>query len=85
MIALAIVSLKPIVILDEPTSGLCKGQMASTVKYLQKMKEEGKTVIVITHNSALAPMADRVIHIRDAKVKEININENPVSVDDIDW
>ena len=50
MIALAIVSLKPIVILDEPTSGLCKGQMASTVKYLQKMKEEGKTVIVITHD-----------------------------------
>ena len=37
-------------ILDEPTSGLCKGQMASTVKYLQKMKEEGKTVIVITHD-----------------------------------
>ena len=46
----AIVSLKSIVILDEPTSGLCKGQMASTVKYLQKMKEEGKTVIVITHD-----------------------------------
>ena len=44
------VDLKPIVILDEPTSGLCKGQMASTVKYLQKMKEEGKTVIVITHD-----------------------------------
>ncbi|MDO5010342.1 MAG: ABC transporter ATP-binding protein, partial [Intestinibacter bartlettii] len=43
------------------------------------------TVIVITHNSALAPMADRVIHIRDAKVKNIEINENPVSVDEIDW
>ena len=39
-----------LLIMDEPTSGLCKGQMASTVKYLQKMKEEGKTVIVITHD-----------------------------------
>lgn len=37
-------------ILDEPTSGLCKGQMISIIKYLQKMKEEEKTVIVITHD-----------------------------------
>lgn len=62
MIALAIASSKPIVILDEPTSGLCKGQMASTVKYLQKMKEEGKTVIVITHDYELIKECKGVIY-----------------------
>ncbi|MDY5111424.1 ABC transporter ATP-binding protein [Faecalicoccus sp.] len=50
MIALAIVSDKPIVILDEPTSGLCKEQMRIIIRYLQKMKNDGKTVIVITHD-----------------------------------
>lgn len=50
MIALAIVSEKPIVILDEPTSGLCKEQMLSVIKYLKRMEKEGKTIIVITHD-----------------------------------
>lgn len=50
MIALAIVSEKPIVILDEPTSGLCKEQMLSVIKYLKRMENEGKTIIVITHD-----------------------------------
>ncbi|EGY76560.1 ABC transporter ATP-binding protein [Peptoniphilus indolicus] len=50
MIALAIVSEKPIIILDEPTSGLCKKQMLSVIKYLKRLKNEGKTIIVITHD-----------------------------------
>lgn len=50
MIALAKASKKPIVILDEPTSGLCKKQLLSMVNYLKEMQEEGKTVIVITHD-----------------------------------
>lgn len=53
MLALAIVSPKPIVILDEPTSGLCKQQLLSIVKYLKLMQKEGKLVIVITHDYEL--------------------------------
>lgn len=62
MIALAIVSSKPIVILDEPTSGLCKGQMRSIIGHLKKMKREGKVVIVITHDYELIKMCDGVIY-----------------------
>ena len=42
-------------------------------------------MIVITHNSALAPMADRVIRIKNGKVSKMTVNENPVSVDTIEW
>ena len=43
------------------------------------------TVIVITHNSAIAPIANRVIEIRNGQVARVRINENPVSVDSIEW
>lgn len=62
MIALAIVSDKPIVILDEPTSGLCKEQMMTIIKYLQKMKNERKTVIVVTHDYELIDECGGVIY-----------------------
>ncbi|MGJ0845294.1 ATP-binding cassette domain-containing protein [Tissierella praeacuta] len=62
MIALAIVSDKPIVILDEPTSGLCKEQMMTIIKYLQKMKNEKKTVIVVTHDYELIDECGGVIY-----------------------
>lgn len=53
MIALAKVCNKPIVIFDEPTSGLCKKQMLQMVRYLRQMKEDGKVIIVITHDYEL--------------------------------
>ena len=43
------------------------------------------TVILITHNSAIAPMADRVIHMKSGKVSKIIVNENPVPVETIEW
>ena len=43
------------------------------------------TVIVITHNSAIAPMADRVIRIKNGKVSHMQINEAPISVEEIEW
>ena len=43
------------------------------------------TVIVITHNSALTPMADRVIQIKNGKVSKITVNEHPVPVETIEW
>lgn len=85
-IARAIAKNPKLLLCDEPTGALDYKTGKQVLKTLQDTcKRTQTTVIVITHNSALAPMADRVIHIRDAKVNEININENPVSVDDIDW
>ena len=43
------------------------------------------TVIVITHNQALAPMADRLIHIKNGQVSKMEMNENPMSIDEIEW
>ena len=48
-------------------------------------REKGMTVIVITHNSALTPMADRVIKIRNGKVAGMKTNENPTPVEEIEW
>ena len=48
-------------------------------------REQGMTVIVITHNSAIAPMADRVIKIKNGKVSEMTVNNIPVSVETIEW
>ena len=48
-------------------------------------REQGMTVILITHNSAIAPMADRVIHMKSGKVSKIVVNENPVPVETIEW
>ena len=58
----------------------------SILKLLQNMcRERGMTVIVITHNQALAPMADRLIHIKNGQVSKMQMNENPMSIDDIEW
>ena len=45
----------------------------------------GMTVIVITHNQAIAPMADRLIHIKNGQVSQMELNEHPMSIDDIEW
>ena len=47
--------------------------------------ETGMTVIVITHNLAITPMADRVIRLKNGKVREMRINENPKPVEEIEW
>lgn len=49
------------------------------------MQGERDAVIVITHNQALAPMADRLIRIKNGQVSKIQVNENPVSIDEIEW
>lgn len=85
-IARAIAKNPKLLLCDEPTGALDYKTGKQILKTLQDTcKNTGTTVIVITHNSALAPMADRVIHINDAKVKEIELNENPMLVEDIEW
>lgn len=48
-------------------------------------RKNGATVIIVTHNAALAPIADRVIRMHDAKVQEIIVNEHPKQIADIEW
>ncbi|MCR4942972.1 MAG: ABC transporter ATP-binding protein [Clostridium sp.] len=85
-IARAIAKNPKLLLCDEPTGALDYKTGKQILKTLQDTcKNTGTTVIVITHNSALAPMADRVIHINDAKVKEIELNKAPMPVEDIEW
>ena len=85
-IARAIAKNPKLLLCDEPTGALDYETGKQILKTLQDTcKNTGTTVIVITHNSALAPIADRVISIRDAKVKSIEINKNPASVESIEW
>ena len=85
-IARALAKNPKLLLCDEPTGALDYQTGKAILKLLQDMcRERGMTVIVITHNSALTPMADRVIKIKNGKVAEIVENKNPVSVDTIEW
>ena len=82
----AIVKNPDILICDEPTGALDYNTGKAILKLLQNMcREKGMTVIVITHNQALAPMADRLIHIKNGQVSKMQVNDNPVSIDEIEW
>ena len=82
----AIVKNPDILLCDEPTGALDYNTGKAILKLLQNMcREKGMTVIVITHNQALAPMADRLIHIKNGQVSKMQVNDNPVSIDEIEW
>ncbi len=85
-IARALAKNPKMLLADEPTGALDYKTGKAILKLLQKTCEEtGTTVIVITHNQAIAPIADRVIEINDAKVRKMIVNEHPVSIDEIEW
>ncbi len=85
-IARAIAKNPKLLLCDEPTGALDYKTGKQVLKTLQDTcKKMGTTVIVITHNSAIAQMADRVIKINDAKVRSMNINSKPLSVEEIEW
>ena len=85
-IARAIAKDPKLLLCDEPTGALDYATGKSVLKLLQNMcRERNMTVVVVTHNSALMPMADRVIELKSGKVTGITVNENPVSIDDIEW
>ncbi len=71
---------------DEPTGALDYQTGKAILKLLQDMcRERGMTVIVITHNSALTPMADRVIKIKNGKVSRMTMNDHPTPIEEIEW
>lgn len=85
-IARALAKNPKLLLCDEPTGALDYQTGKAILKLLQDMcRERGMTVIVITHNSAIAPMADRVIKIKNGRVSKMYQNESPVSVETIEW
>ena len=81
------VSKNPTMLLcDEPTGALDSETGVVILTLLQKMsREHKKTVIIVTHNSALAQAADKVIKIKNGKIKEVIINEKPLKVSEVNW
>lgn len=85
-IARALAKNPKILLCDEPTGALDYVTGKGILKLLQdNCRKTGKTVIVITHNLAIAPMADRIIHIKNGKVEKNNENPNPIPVERIEW
>ena len=85
-IARAIAKNPKLLLCDEPTGALDYLTGKAILALLREMCDKYKmTVIVITHNSALAPMADRVIHLKNGKVDRMFLNEHPQPIQEIEW
>ncbi|MBR3693659.1 MAG: ABC transporter ATP-binding protein [Erysipelotrichales bacterium] len=85
-IARALAKNPKLLLCDEPTGALDYQTGKQVLKLLQDTcRKNNMTVIVITHNQAITPMADRVISMKNSKVESIRINENPVDIDTIEW
>lgn len=85
-IARALAKNPKLLLCDEPTGALDYNTGKQILKLLQDTcRKENITVLLITHNSALAPMADRLIKFKSGKVIEITKNENPVPISQIEW
>lgn len=85
-IARALAKNPKLLLCDEPTGALDYNTGKAILKLLQDTcRDKGMTVIFITHNLAIAPMADRVIQIKNGKVSKVTLNEHPVPVEDIEW
>ena len=85
-IARAVAKNPKILLCDEPTGALDYNTGKQVLKILQdKARNEGATVIIVTHNGALAPIADRVIHMHDARVQSIELNATPQDIDSLEY
>ncbi|MGC9268175.1 ABC transporter ATP-binding protein [Listeria ivanovii] len=85
-IARALAKAPKLLLCDEPTGALDYDTGKSVLKLLQEIcKNTGTTVIIITHNTAITPIADRIIEVNNAKVRSIKENPAPMSIDDLEW
>ena len=85
-IARAIAKNPKILLCDEPTGALDYNTGKQILQLLQDTaRKENMTVLIITHNAALAPMADKVIHFKNGAVENINLNKNPMPIENIEW
>ncbi len=85
-IARALAKRPKLLLCDEPTGALDYKTGKNILKLLQDTcRKEGMTVVLITHNQAITPMGDRVIKMKNGLVEEVQINANPMDVDEIEW
>ena len=85
-IARAIAKNPKLLLCDEPTGALDYKTGKQILKLLQDTsRKENMTVIIITHNSAIAPMAHKVIHFKNGTVQKVEYNENPLPIEEIEW
>jgi len=85
-IARALAKNPKLLLCDEPTGALDYGTGKEVLQILQNMaKEKNMTVLIITHNQAITPMADKIIKIKNGKVSEIIKNENIIPIERIEW
>ena len=85
-IARAIAKNPKLLLCDEPTGALDYKTGKQILSLLQdQTRLYNRTVVIITHNSALAPMGDKVIHIKSGQIEEVTINSTPTKVEDIEW
>ena len=85
-IARAIAKNPKILLCDEPTGAMDYNTGKQVLQILQDMcRKRGATVIIVTHNAAIAPIADRVIRMHDGGVKSIEVNQKPEKIADIEW
>ncbi|WP_456079594.1 ABC transporter ATP-binding protein [Mogibacterium sp.] len=85
-IARAVAKNPKLLLCDEPTGALDYKTGKHVLHILQEMSRKNNvTVVIVTHNSAIAPIADRVIRLHDAKVRSIEVNENPSDIETIEY
>lgn len=85
-IARALAKNPKLLLCDEPTGALDYKTGKQILKLLQIMsKTQHMTIVVITHNLALCPMGDKVIHVKSGKIESIEVNEHPQDIDTIEW
>ena len=85
-IARAVAKNPKLLLCDEPTGALDYKTGKHVLHILQEMsRKNGVTVVIVTHNSSIAPIADRVIYLHDAKVRSVEVNENPSDIETIEY
>ena len=85
-IARALAKNPKLLLCDEPTGALDYNTGKLILKLLQDTcRKNNMTVVIVTHNLALCPMADRVVHVKSGQIQKVELNEHPMSIDDIEW
>lgn len=84
-IARAVMKNPKILLCDEPTGALDSNTGKDVLNLLKKQCDNGTTVIIVTHNSLIAEIADKVIHIKNGLIDKVDINKNVKGVDEVKW
>jgi putative ABC transport system ATP-binding protein len=85
-IARALCKNPKLLLCDEPTGALDSETGVSILKLLQRMcREHGHTVVIVTHNSALAAAADRVVRMKNGAIREQTVNAAPLALEEVNW